>query len=128
MTAENQYLVLCRECLIELVVALIAYCMTYLPRTRRPLRSRHGSGARQKGTNVLLSYSASCFREVVHDSQIVALYVACFAWAPTLYTSQAWIVLSFLYIVAINGARMEVHSALFDVLSCQFSHLEGSPI
>ena len=122
--------VMCRECLIdrELVVALVTYRMAYLPRTRRPLRPRHGCGARQEGMNVLLSYPASCFCEVVHDSKIVALYVACFAWAPTLHTSQAWIELSFLHIVAINGAWMEVHSALFDVFSCQFSHLEGSPI
>ena len=79
--------------------------------------------------NVFLRYPASCFCEVVHDSTLVALYVARLAWAPTLHTSQAWIELSFFYIVAIYGTT-SVHwdSMLFDVLGRQFCHLEGSSI
>ena len=62
--------------LIELVVAFIAYCSSHLPWPRRTLRSWDGAYAGQKGMNIFLSYPASCVHEVVHDSQIVALYVA----------------------------------------------------
>ena len=118
-----------RGCLIELVVALITYCMTYLPRTKGPLGSRHGSGARQEGMNVFLRYPASCFCEVVHDSTLVALYVARLAWAPTLHTSQAWIELSFFHTVAIYGATsMHWEPMLFHALGRQVCHLEGSCI
>ena len=54
--------------------------------------------------NVFLRYPESCFREVVQDSMLVALYVARIAWAPTLHTSQAWVELSFYHVVTIYRA------------------------
>ena len=85
-------------------MALITYCMSYLPRKHGPLGSRHGPGARQEGMNVFLRYSESCFREVVQNSMLVALDVARIAWAPTLHTSQAWVELSFYHVVTIYRA------------------------
>ena len=116
-------------CLVELIVALVTYRVSCLPRTQGPSGSRRGPGASQEGMNVFLGYPAGRIREVVHDSTLVTLYVARLAWAPTLHTSQAWIELGFFYIVAIYGTT-SVHwdSMLLDVLGRQFRHLEGSSI
>ena len=78
--------------------------------------------------NIFLSYPASCVCEAVYDSQIVALYVAHLAWAPTMHLTQAWIELGFIYIKAINGARVEFYLMLLNVLRCEFSRLEGPSI
>ena len=115
--------------LVELIVALVTYCVSYLPRTQEPLGSRRGSGASQEGINVFLRYPASCFCEVVHYSTLVALYVARLAWAPTQHPSEARVELSFLHIVAIYGATTVCwEPILFHALGSQPCHLASSPI
>ena len=118
-----------RGCLVELVVALITYCVSYLPRKQGPLGSRHGPGASQEGMNVLLCYPESCLREVAQDFMLIALYVARCAWALTLHPSQAWVELSFYHVVTVYGAA-SVHweSLLFHASGCQLCHLGGSLI